>query len=188
MIILASTSPRRKELLQSLDLKFKVISPTFDEEIQDKSLKPTRYVKKLAQGKVNSVKDKYPNNFIISADTIVVYKNEIFEKPKNKEDAYRMLTTLKGKTHLVITAISIEYNNKNTTYLVKSKVKMRNYSNFEIDEYIETKEPFDKAGSYAIQGIGSKLVEYYKNDLNNIIGLPLKKLTKILRKNRLINI
>ena len=129
--------------------------------------------------------DVYSNNrdrLVLAADTIVVYNDEILGKPKDEEDAFRMLKLLSGKTHEVITGVCLMYHDKILVDHVISKVTFKNITDDDIKDYIKTKEPMDKAGSYAIQGIGSKFVENYSGDYNNIVGLPMEKVLELLNE------
>jgi len=180
MIILASTSPRRQELLKTLNYDFMVVSPDFNEDDQDKDKNPIEYVKFLAYSKAKSIHYKYPHHIIIGADTIVVVDNQILEKPQDRQHAFSMLSQLKGRKHQVITAICILKDQQEIVYHTISDVYMKNYLDQDINNYIDSGECFDKAGSYAIQGLGQVLVEKYEGEFNNIVGLPLIQLKFIL--------
>lgn len=180
-IVLASASPRRKEILEKIGLKFTVVKSDFEEYVNPK-LKPHELVKKLSLEKARVVFEKHKDSIIISADTIVVCKEKILGKPKNKEDARRMLKFLSGKVHLVITGFTIIDGNNVITKSKATKVQMKKISNEEINSYIQTREPFDKAGAYAIQGIAKKFIEKIEGDLFNAIGLPINSLVKELKK------
>lgn len=182
-IILASKSPRRKELLRKIGLKFKVVESNY-EEIIDFSLTPHELVEKFSLEKAKAVFKNYEDSIIIAADTIVVCDGKIFGKPKNKEHATFMLNFLSNKTHFVITAFTIIGGNskKIITKSEKTKIKMKKISRFDLDSYVNTKEPMDKAGAYAIQGEAKKFIEKIDGDLLNAIGLPLDSLTTELKK------
>ena len=186
-IILASKSPRRKEILKNLGIKFDIIQSDIDEN-RFKNLEPKQLVEKLAFEKANCVLKlhKKENITVIGSDTIVFIQNEILGKPKNKEDAINMLIKLNGKEHFVITGLAIiGYKDgkyfEEITYSL-AKVYFGKYSLEEIKAYVNTKEPMDKAGAYAIQGIGSFLVEKIEGDFYTIVGLPFQKLYKIFQK------
>lgn len=186
MIILASSSPRRKELLEKASFEFQIISPEFDELKQkDNGMKPLEYVKYLAHQKGESVANNHPDKIVIGADTIVVLEEEILEKPADELEALTMLMTLSGKKHQVITAVSIWYNYQVEVFFEVSYVLMKELKKEQILDYIATKEPMDKAGAYAIQGLGSQLVESYDGDYDNIVGLPVKKVVNMLKKFKL---
>lgn len=180
-IILASASPRRKEILEKIGLKFRVVKSDFKEYV-DPKLKPHELVKKLSLEKAKVVFKNHKDSIIIAADTFVECYGKILGKPRNKEDARKMLEFLSGKVHLVITGFTIIDGNNIITKSKATKVRMRKMDNKEIDAYIQTKEPFDKAGGYAIQGIAKKFIEKIDGDLFNAIGLPLNSLVKELKK------
>ncbi|MFA5692000.1 MAG: Maf family protein [Acholeplasmataceae bacterium] len=181
MLILGSSSKRREELLLSAGLTFKVVDPIFDESNNNRhNVKPESYALNAAKRKNYSLKEQYPNDVLITADTIVVFGKEILGKPKDLDDAYHMLEKLRGKKHEVITAVCITQNKKEISFTEKSTVYFNNVSDDEIKTYVETKEPLGKAGSYAIQGKGSFLIEKYEGDFHTIMGLPLKKVIENL--------
>ena len=176
-IILASGSPRRKELLKSLGIEFEIIKPNADEKIlNDES--PENLCKRLAELKANSI--NISNKIILAADTIVVIENEILGKPKNNDDAFRMLNLLQGREHKVLTGIALRKNNKLISDVEISRVKFRELNQAQIKAYISSGECDDKAGAYAVQGLGSLLIEYIKGDYYNVVGLPLCKFGKML--------
>ncbi len=179
-IILASASPRRKEILSLLFNEFEIIPANIDESaISFKN--PKKAVCELAKKKALSIFEKYNDSVVIGADTIVVYEKTILGKPKDKEDAFRMLKLLSGKMHKVITGVAIISKEFQTDFFQESDVYFSDLTDNEINKYIETKEPFDKAGSYAIQGIGGKFIEKIKGDYHNIVGFPLNKTYSILK-------
>ena len=182
-LILASSSPRRKELLNRLSLDFKV-DPSKINEDDYTADNPSDLVKLLAIEKAKDVSKKYKNAIIIAADTIVVYDNQILGKPKNKKAAFDMLEKLSGSEHYVYTGIAFNILEDETTELISdidySIVKMRNYNNNEINMYLNTGEYKGKAGSYAIQGFGSLLVKEIRGSYFTIMGFPIHKLAEIL--------
>lgn len=179
-IVLASNSPRRKEILSQLGIQYEVIPSKFEEKALD--MTPENMVMYFAEGKAMSVARKVNKEaFIIGADTIV-YQNGIMGKPKDNVDAARMLRNLSGVFHTVITGISVVHTpsfNQVTDY-ERTMVKFKNISDEEIQAYIKSGEPMDKAGAYAIQGIGSLLVEKIYGCYFNVVGLPVYRLSKIL--------
>ena len=180
-IILASNSPRRKELLTKHNILFEVIPSNVDEQI-DLSLTPYENVMSLAKQKALDVYKNHPLLPILAADTIVIYNNEILGKPTDEFDARRMLKLLSGNTHEVATGVAfIEEGVVKVDYLV-SKVTFKELTDVDIEWYISTKEPMDKAGSYAIQGLGSKFIECYEGSFDNIVGLPMDLVLKFLNK------
>lgn len=182
-IILASESPRRKEILEKAGLKFKVVKSNYKEYL-DPKLKPHELVQKLSLEKAKAVFKKYKNCIIIAADTFVVCNNKILGKPKDEKDAKQMLSWLSGKTHLIITGFTIIDGNldKIITKSQVSKIYMRKISSAEIDSYIKTGEPYGKAGGYAIQGIGSIFIKKINGDFFNAVGLPIYALARMLKK------
>ncbi|CCV64971.1 Septum formation protein Maf [Alteracholeplasma palmae J233] len=182
MIILASQSPRRKQLLEEAGVSFKIVSPDFDEKsVHLDKTDPKKYVSELAYKKASDVLEKNQEDTVIGADTVVVLENEVLEKPIDEEDAFRMLKKLSGKKHQVITGVAILKKGIEKVFTSVASVYFKELTDFEITEYIASKEPMDKAGSYAIQGIGSKLIERHEGDLFTIIGLPLKEVLQTLK-------
>lgn len=179
-IILASNSPRRREILSQIGIQYEVIPSKFEENALNMS--PENMVMYFAEEKAMDVAKKVKEEaFVIGADTIV-YQNGIMGKPKDNEDAALMLKNLSGVFHAVITGISVVHTpslNKITDY-ERTLVKFKNISDDEIQAYIKSGEPMDKAGAYAIQGIGSLLVEKIEGCYFNVVGLPVYRLSKIL--------
>ena len=181
-IILASASPRRKELLEKIGLKFKVVESNYREYF-DPKLTPHTLAKKLSWEKAKAVYKKNKNSIIIAADTLVVCNGKILGKPKDKKDAKQMLKFLSGKVHLIITGFTIiDELDKIITKSEETKIYMRKITSAEINSYIKTNEPYDKAGGYAIQGKAEKFIEKIDGDLFNAIGLPLNDLIEELKK------
>lgn len=188
-IILASASPRRKEILGNTNAKFTVIKSEIDEVILDHE-HPKQVVMRLAFEKCIDIASKHKEDLVIGADTVVVLDDAILGKPKDEKDAYNMLKRLSGKTHQVITGISLinlDANKKIIDYVV-SNVKFKDLSEEDIKDYIHTKESLDKAGAYGIQGYGALLVEEIQGDYFNIVGLPISRLSDLLRKHFGINL
>ncbi len=186
-IVLASKSPRRKELLSLLDLDFHIITADIDETI-DSSLPVSNEVARLSYQKAAAIKSQASSNsIIISADTVVELDGCVMGKPKDEQDAFNMLKSLSGKAHNVLTGITVLQGNNHITKTVTTKVYFRNITDQEIWEYIDTFEPMDKAGAYGIQGRASKFVQKIDGDYFNVVGLPVCELTLIL-KNFNINI
>lgn len=184
MIILASKSERRIELLKDANVSFKVIGSNIEESIDDE-LSPLENVLNIAKEKALDVFSSNLDSVVIAADTIVLYKNKVYGKPIDSEDAFNTLSELSNKTHEVITAVCIKSKKREELFYSSTKVTFKDLSEFDILDYINTKEPFGKAGSYAIQGIGKRLVLTYEGDIFNVIGLPLKE---VLNKLKLFNI
>ncbi len=182
MLILGSTSPRRKELLESAGFKFKVVSPVFDESSIAYQGNPVDYVSTLALKKAESLKQMYPGDVILTADTIVVLDNEVLGKPLDHNDAKSMLKKLSNNLHQVYTAVSIIINDVTEVFVDVASVEFNKISDLDIESYILTNEPMDKAGAYAIQGGGAKFILGYQGDFHTIMGLPLKKVIETLKK------
>ncbi|NLK44481.1 MAG: septum formation inhibitor Maf [Tissierellia bacterium] len=183
-IILASSSPRRIELLRKYNFNPVVVKA----EIQEKTMegeKPEQIAMALAFEKASWVSNKFNDGeIIIGADTIVVFKDEILGKPRDKEDAFRMLKALSGNEHSVITGICIIKAGSNLKLVdyESTLVKFRDLTDEKISNYIDTKEPMDKAGAYGIQGFGEILVEKINGCYSNVVGLPISKLDNLLGK------
>lgn len=182
-IVLASASPRRKELLTQIYLEFEV-EPSEYPEVLDRKLTPAALVRFLSLEKARAVAPKHPDSIIIAADTIGVIDGQIIGKPESAADAGRMLRRLSGKTHTVITGFTLldTSNGRAVTRTVKTDVTFRRLTKTEIDAYVATGEGMDKAGAYAVQGRGALLVKEIRGDYYNVVGLPLSALTQELKK------
>lgn len=179
-IILASASPRRRELLGIITENFEVI-PSDAEEVVPKSISAEDTAEFLARIKAKSVGEKYAESTVIGADTCVIIENKILGKPKDKTDARQMIKLLSGRTHKVITGCAIAKGNKMTAFSVETEVEFYTLSDSEIEDYINTFEPYDKAGSYGIQGKASLFVKGIKGDYFNVVGLPIAELNRKLK-------
>jgi septum formation protein len=181
-LVLASASPRRKEILTEYGYEFSVITSNYEEKSNQKNPKKlaVTYAESKAQDVFNSLEEK-EDKIVLGADTVVFYKGEILGKPKNEEDAFITLKKLSNKTHKVITGYALIGKGVNIKGYVVSKVKFNNLSDQLINEYIKTKSPLDKAGAYGIQD-DFPLVKKYKGSLKNIIGLPIEKISKKIDK------
>lgn len=187
-LILASKSPRRRYLLEQAGLKFSVMPSNIDETKIPLS-SPETYVRILSEAKADSVSQKYPDKWIIGADTIVLSNGKILGKPQSEDDARIMLEQLSGQTHQVLTGYAIVCRAKNRKFsaTVKTDVLFKHLTDKEIQWYIQTKEPFGKAGSYAIQGIGSFLVKSICGSYTNVVGLPVCEVIEFLIKEEIIH-
>jgi len=177
-IILASKSDRRKQLLRLLNFNFTTISADINESNYLKNvISPEKFCSKLASVKAHRISIDHPNSIVIGGDTIVVINNEILGKPKDKNNAFEMLTKLKDKKHAVLTGISIQCKAKNIshTFYDKTVVTFNNYSDEEIYYYINNFHPFDKAGSYGIQDWSSIFVKKIDGCFYNVVGFPISK-------------
>lgn len=183
-IILASASPRRRELLKTVGLDFEVI-PDDTFESFEKSDEPKDVVLRLAKFKGENVMKKIKGKgaaIIISADTVVAIDNRVIGKPRNEAQAREMLCLLSGNTHSVYTGVYVSNREKNVLFYEKTDVRFRRLGEREIEGYIKTGEPMDKAGSYGIQGLGSMFVESVCGDFFNVVGLPVCRLCEVLRE------
>ena len=176
-VILASTSPRRKELLHRIVRRFEVVPSTVDES-KIKMRSPAAFARQAALAKAQEVSARFPDVVVIGADTIVVLGKKILGKPKNRKEAFAMLQLLRGKTHRVITAISIidGLRHKKLLWHETTRVKMKRVGDDLIRQYVKSGLPLDKAGAYGIQEIEGDFIEKISGDYNNVVGLPLKKL------------
>ena len=178
-IILASASPRRKELLGFIVNEYEVV-PSKVEEIVPKGMPVLKQPEYLSKIKALDIAKQYPNDIIIGADTSVILGKEILGKPKDRTDAERMLLNLSGKVHKVVTGCTVVKNGATKSFSVVSRVKFQKLTKTEIDAYLDTDEPYDKAGSYAVQGRAGAFVEWIKGDYFNIVGLPIAQLKKYI--------
>lgn len=184
-IILASASPRRRELLENMGLDFSVIVSDADEDGIDVAVPPEIYVQELALLKATAAAKKIldkEDSLIISADTVVVYDNKVLGKPKDEAEAKAMLKMLSGRIHQVYTGFCV-LRMKDALTVCKSvctDVRFKNLTDEKIEKYVATKEPMDKAGSYGIQGFGAMLIDAIKGDYFNVVGLPVSELAEIL--------
>lgn len=175
-LILASGSPRRKELLERLDLPFRVIVSDA-EEVSSGNASPAEIAQQNALAKARAVAcAQDDDSTVIGADTIVVLENRIYGKPTDEDDAKRMLRELSGKTHQVITGVCIIRKGDATTFAETTDVTFKALAEDEISAYVATGEPLDKAGAYGIQGLGGKLVASLAGDYDNVVGLPVARL------------
>jgi len=175
-VILASASPRRKQLLAGIVKNFIVLPSNADENVYCES--PLETAKQLSFVKAKSVFEKNQNCLVVGADTIVVHNDKILGKPKNKDKAYQMLSQLSGKTHSVITGVTVMTKNLSVTFADVSSVTFKTLCDKDIFDYIATGSPFDKAGGYGIQDSG--FVCNISGSYDNVVGLPTEKLAKVL--------
>lgn len=179
-VVLASESPRRRELMNITGIPFYTQAAKIDETF-NANLSIEEGVMDLALRKAMKVSETRPNEVVIGADTIVVIDNEILGKPKDVEDAYRMLRLLSNKTHRVITGVAIVNQDVKKTFYEETEVKFANLSEETIEWYIKSREYYDKAGGYAIQGKGMILVERINGDYFNVVGMPMHHLVEELK-------
>ncbi|SER19318.1 Maf family protein [Piscibacillus halophilus] len=180
-LILASSSPRRQELLKQVHIPYSIRKPDVDES-QIKVQNPFEKVKQLAQLKGRHVEILDSNEVILSADTVVSFQNQIFEKPNNREEAYNMISDLSGSIHEVYSGVMIRSQDHEDVFVEKTEVEFWPLTNEEMKWYVSTNDPFDKAGAYGIQSIGSMFVKQIKGDYYNVVGLPISKVVKELKE------
>ncbi len=182
-IILASASPRRKELLERIGLRFEIEPSNYEEDIHS-GAEPHELAQKISLKKAEIVAVKHKNTIVIAADTFIVFNGQILGKPRTEDEARKMLETLNGKSHSVITGFSIIDTGKNKTLsrAVETRIYIRKLTSAEINAYVRSKEPLDKAGAYAIQGLGAAIVERIEGDYFNVVGLPLSALAGSLKE------
>jgi septum formation protein len=183
--ILASGSPRRRELLRQLGLSFTII-PSRRQETNQSGMEPRGHAIYYAKEKAKEVAQRYPQQWILAADTIVVVDGEIMGKPVSATEATAMLSRLSGRSHHVITAVCLLHAQSGVEEIqaVETKVFMRRLGTAYIEGYIATGEPMDKAGAYGIQGIGGCLVQRIEGSYSNVVGLPLCETMELLRRHR----
>lgn len=187
-IILASKSERRKELMKKAGYDFVIIPSSFELDINNKNYSD-ELLKKCVKGKLEDVKNKISDDdkelYIVAADTVVVLDNVIIGKPKDRNDAIKILKSLSGKTHFVATGVEVLYKNDNILQesfdISKTYVTFRNLDDKEILKYIDEKKPYDKAGSYGIQDEGFDFHIKVKGDMDNVIGLPMGIIKKYIK-------
>lgn len=178
-LVLASASPRRAELLRAAGIEFSIRAADLDEtQLSDEA--PSDYVLRLSREKARVVAQ--PDELVLGADTTVVVGNEIVGKPVDNADARRMLQLLSGNWHEVLTGVSLVKDAQVCSELAVTRVKFAPLSEAEIDWYIATHEPFDKAGGYGIQGFASRFVEQIEGNYANVVGLPVQTVYRLLRQ------
>lgn len=182
-IILSSASPRRRELLALVGLKFIVDAGEYEEDMNT-DLSPPELARFLSRKKAEDVAGRHKKAIIIAADTFIVFQGALMGKPRDEGEARAMLKKLSGKTHSVITGYTIidTESRKRLSRVVETRVSFKRLTVQEIDAYVRSKEPLDKAGAYAIQGLGSVIVRKIEGDYFNVIGLPLSSLADSLKR------
>lgn len=183
-LVLASGSPRRREILENLGFEFEIITTDAEDEIETDGMPPDKVVCMLAEAKGKAVLKMLSaedDRLVVAADTVVTFDGKILGKPKDREEAKKMLKSLSGRNHLVMTGLYIGSNGKGTANVsAKTEVYFKNLSNELIEAYLDTEEYADKAGAYGIQGKGAVLVENIVGDYFNIVGFPVNKFYEIL--------
>ena len=176
-LILASASPRRRDIIQQVGIKAEIIASKFEENLPKSSFSSAAdYVIATAKGKACDVFSAHPDSVVIGADTVVVIDGKILEKPRGVQGARDMLTELSGRTHHVLTGVCICYKDQQVTFYATTEVKLVELSCDLVEWYVGTGEPMDKAGGYGIQGQGALLVEKVNGCYFNVVGLPIQRL------------
>ena len=183
-LVLASRSPRRYELLKQMGLDFDVVPSCIEEGGLLPGEAPREHVLRLSEAKARDVGMHYPDAWVIGADTIVFVDGTVLGKPKNREEAMEMLRQLSGKEHSVLTGFSVNHigRGKRDQEAVQTSVKVKPLTEAEIKWYVGTGEPFDKAGAYAIQGMGAFMIESIRGSYTNVVGLPVCELIQMLSR------
>lgn len=180
-IILASASPRRRELLAQAGFEFEVITSDVN-EVVDPTLTPDMLVVSLARQKAQAVAVNREDFVVIGSDTVVVLDSKVLGKPKDEADAVKMLESLSGRTHEVYTGVCVAYGGEIHSFFECTRVKFCELDSAQINEYVATKEPMDKAGAYGIQGKGCVLVEGIEGDYFNVVGFPVSRFCREYKK------
>ena len=182
-LILASGSPRRRELLGGIGIGFDVVVSDVEEK-QEPGEPVDEYVRRLARDKGAAVAAKHPDAWVLSADTVVFIDEQVLEKPVSRADAASMLARIAGREHVVYTGVALQHAQSGflEDTVVASKVRMIELSSEEISWYVDTGEPMDKAGSYAVQGIGAMFIDSIDGSYSNVVGLPLSVVYAMLKR------
>ncbi len=190
-LILASASPRRKYLLEQAGLRFTVKPSRVDEDALDLAdAPPAVRVRLLAEAKARDVADRHPESWVLGADTLVFNRNAALGKPGSDAEARQMLSVLSGQTHQVVTGYALRRRASGQTFsdAVSTRVTFKALSDMEIEWYIRTREPFDKAGAYAIQGIGTFLVRRIEGSYTNVVGLPVCEVIELMLREGIVGL
>lgn len=180
-MILASSSPRRKELLSQIGVQFTIDVADINETPHENET-PVMYVERMALEKARTVAERHPDNVVLGSDTSVIFNDHILGKPLNTAEAMAMLKSLSGQTHYVLSAVALVCGQQERVVSVSTQVKFRVLSDEEITAYVNTGEPADKAGSYGIQGLGAILVAGIEGSYSNVVGLPLTETAALLNE------
>jgi len=179
-VVLASSSPRRQQLLDLIGIAYEVRPANIDETMRAREV-PRRHAERLAREKATKIATRDPDLITIGADTVVVINRKVLGKPRDEADAIHMLSQLSGRQHTVITAVAVARGKKLRSAIEEVRVKFRRLHDDEIKAYVATGEPMDKAGAYGIQGYGATIVECIEGDYFAVMGLPLARLTSLMR-------
>jgi septum formation protein len=181
LLVLASQSPRRAELLQRLGLDFEIVPAEIDESYVDHEM-PAVHAERLAREKAFAISHRRPDALVVGSDTIVVLGSDVLGKPRDGEDAVEMLERLSGREHQVFTGVAVAHGGRVESDLERVTVRFRNVDRRACEEYVATGEPMDKAGAYGIQGFGSALVESIHGDYFAVMGLPVVCTLKLIQR------
>lgn len=180
MLILASQSPRRQQLLAQMGLQFQVVPSGVEEAMDVAHLPPVEQARALALAKARDVARRYPQDLVLGADTIVVLGGRVYGKPRDRDEAVQYLLALGGRAHTVVTAVALVQGGRELVDHEQTTVWMRPLTRDMAERYVNTGEPLDKAGAYAVQGLGGTLVEAVYGCYYNVVGLPLPRLARML--------
>lgn len=178
-IILASSSPRRKELLQQLGLDFEIYSPDIDESVRESEI-VEHYVERLARAKAHAVLGLFPDAIVIAADTSLSFAGKIIGKPQSKQHAFEIWSTISGQWHDVYSGICVATSIQCLSDVVRTQVELQQLSHVDMEKYWATGEPVGKAGAYAIQGIAAQYIPQIRGSYSNVVGLPLYETALLL--------
>ena len=182
-IILASSSPRRKELLQQLGLDFEIYSPDIDESVRESEI-VEHYVERLARAKAHAVLGLFPDTIVIAADTSLSFAGKIIGKPQSKQHAFEIWSIISGQWHDVYSGICVASSVQCLSKVVRTQVELQQLSHTEMEKYWATGEPVGKAGAYAIQGIAAQYIPQIRGSYSNVVGLPLYETVQLLKSVR----
>lgn len=184
MLVLASASPRRRQLLEQIGVQFEATSSQAEESVDVSLLTPVQQARALAQVKGRDVAARYPDRLVLAADTIVVVDGLVMGKPADAKEAYAMIDRLQGRAHEVITGVALIHNATNRELVAHevTTIWMRPLSGAQISRYVNSGEPLDKAGGYAVQGRAGALVERIAGCYYNVVGLPLSRVVRMLEE------
>ncbi|MDM1334473.1 Maf-like protein [Acinetobacter pseudolwoffii] len=185
-IILASSSPRRCELLQQLGLSFDIYSPDIDESVREGE-SVAAYVERLARAKADAVAERYPDAIIIAADTSLGVDSEILGKPESKQHAIEMWTKISSRWHDVYSGVCVRTKDEKYSIVVRTQVEFQILSAADMESYWDTGEPLGKAGAYAIQGIAARYIPKIQGSYSNVVGLPLYETVQLLQTVKALN-
>jgi septum formation protein len=187
-LILASASPRRRDLLGSLGIAFEVV-PSHAPELRRAGEDAARFARRIARDKALEVAERCPQRYVLAGDTVVAVDDSVFGKPADRREARQMLRTLSGRTHRVLTAVAfLEPDGHLEETLVETRVEFRRLSEEQIESYLDSGEPFDKAGAYAVQGLAKGFVAGVHGSYTNVVGLPIDEVAALLQRRLAVDV